>query len=341
MSQPQGPTTGPSNLMPFDLLSPDIAAQLHLESYVFAGATAVYIWDMLNHLKEDYSVVFKTTFRASTVAYIFSRIASLFYILGFAIFTTYPVGACNRTLIVLNTFYPISVGSTALLFFFRVRAVYGNQRSVVLIFAALWLTVLAGSLTCPIGARAVAIGATRGCIIARIPEYMGSAAITVSVHDTAVFLAISYRLLANSHVEHSCGEKVRALFRGGNLPAFSKALFVDGQKYYMITVISNILTASMVYIPGTSPVYHGILSIPNIALTSIMACRVYRHAKLHRPADALSLPMISDYSVATNGFTLPLSVDSNNLKSIATVPTAYSVHDSGFSSNTHGGGVPG
>lgn len=51
----------------------------------------------------------------------------------------------------------------------------------------------------------------------------------------------------------------------------------------------------MIYVPGISAVYHSILVIPNVLLTSIMACRVYRNTKLnvhHSPE--LSIPTLND-----------------------------------------------
>lgn len=70
----------------------------------------------------------------------------------------------------------------------------------------------------------------------------------------------------------------------------------------------NLVTTAMVYAPGISPVYHGMLSIPNVTLSSIMACRVYRNAKLHRPIGVgMSLPVITDAA-----FTVPLSMRSSH-----------------------------
>jgi hypothetical protein len=142
----------------------------------------------------------------------------------------------------------------------------------------------------------------------------------MAVYDTSIFLAISYRLLANLHNERTPGEKIqflfRDLFRGTNMHTFSNALFRDGQKYYMcvrsrltysimsgrnihiglffrrIAVLSNILTVSMVFASHVSPIYRGTFSIPNVALTSIMACRVYRNARLHNVRSAgVSIPL--------------------------------------------------
>ncbi|KAF8161832.1 hypothetical protein K438DRAFT_1472713, partial [Mycena galopus ATCC 62051] len=260
-------------------LPPDIAKQVHIASLVFSGTGAVLVWDILHHLSEDYYLFFKHQFRLSAAAYLVSRrVASLVYVLGFTVFATYPLHNCHTALVVFDAFYPISTGATALLFFIRVRAIYGAARLPTLLFGALWLAVVAISLLVPLSTDATKVGTV--CLVTQIYAWVGAPGIALTVHDTTVFFAISYRLLSNSHVEYTAGQRARALVRGANLHAFSKVLFRDGQSYYMITVVTNVLLVSLVCSPRVSPVYRGMMAIPNIALTNIMACRVYRNAKL-------------------------------------------------------------
>ncbi|KAJ7456805.1 hypothetical protein B0H11DRAFT_1925618 [Mycena galericulata] len=96
-------------------------------------------------------------------------------------------------------------------------------------------------------------GPRRYCTIAELAPYPSSVSITPAVFDIAVFVAILYRFVSNTHVNYTFSDKCRAFFSGVYLPSFSKALFVDGQKYYMITVISNIAMSAMIYAPGLSP----------------------------------------------------------------------------------------
>jgi hypothetical protein len=101
------------------------------------------------------------------------------------------------------------------------------------IFGLLWLFLTGAAITIPASSSdsATKIGST--CIVTHLPEYLSVNGIAMTVYDTSVFLAISYRLLANSHVEQTPGEMTRALFRGAHLHAFSKTLFLDGQQYYL------------------------------------------------------------------------------------------------------------
>jgi hypothetical protein len=149
----------------------------------------------------------------------------------------YPLADCQAAIRVFDSFYPISFGSSSLLFLFRVRAVFGGHRFATWAFGILWISTLAASITIPIGSTATKIGSA--CIVTQLSEYVGVHAIAMTLYDTSVFLAISYRLLANSHVEQTPGDMITALFRGANLPAFSNALFRDGQKYYLCVVRYN------------------------------------------------------------------------------------------------------
>jgi hypothetical protein len=61
-------------------------------------------------------------------------------------------------------------------------------------------------------------------------------------------------------------------------------------------VVSNIITTVMVYAPTSSSLYHGLLVIPNVTLTSMMACRVYRNTMLgltRGGGEKLSLPTLT------------------------------------------------
>ncbi|KAJ7023389.1 hypothetical protein C8F04DRAFT_183006 [Mycena alexandri] len=293
-------------------LPPDTQKQIKVSAYVFAGSTAVFVWDILNNLRSDYSLLFRHRFNTAVLAYLASRIGSFVYVLGFTIFASYPLPDCETAYIVFNIFYPISVSGAAFLFFLRVRAIFQGERMPTIIFGCLWLAVLASSISRSsiISGGAIGLGDPPVCVVAphapQVSAFAGLAGIVIMVHDTIVFFAISYRLTALTQAEQLApGEQVKALFSGANLPAFSKSLFMDGQMYYMVAVVANIVATVMAYVRVT-PVYHGFLVIPNVTLTSIMACRVYRNTKLgvtHGNAD-LTLPTLD--ALGPSGNTTPL-----------------------------------
>ncbi|KAJ7301962.1 hypothetical protein DFH08DRAFT_759861 [Mycena albidolilacea] len=290
-------------------LPANIKSQIQVSACVFAGSSAVLVWDILHNLRNDYSLLFEHKVTLASGSYVVSRLASLIYALGLTLFASYPLPACNTAFLAFNSFYPITVTATAFLFFFRVRAIYRASRLATLIFGFLWLSVLATSTTIPISGRAISFGDRPQCIVAHGAAYNGSSGVTITVHDTIVFFAISYRLVSNfAQEDQTRGEKIRGLFSGANLPAFSKALFNEGQMYYMITVVTNVITTAMVYIPTTRPLYRGLLVIPNVAVSSIMACRVYRNTKLGLTHGNMDLVLPTLNPSASESRSIPLSV---------------------------------
>ncbi|KAJ7713574.1 hypothetical protein B0H16DRAFT_1335203 [Mycena metata] len=293
-------------------LPPDLQKQIVISAYVFAGSTAVFVWDILNNLRSEYSLFSRHRLNVATVGYFASRIASFVYSAVNTIFRrpAYPLQDCAVANAAFSAFFPIGVAGTASLFFFRVRAIFDGELLPSIIFGCLWLAVLASSITTTAAGGAIGVGNPTVCVIASrhfSSAFFGLSGIAITVHDTIVFLAISYRLITNFEAEQQTpGEQVKVLFSGAHLPAFPRSLFIDGQMYYMITVVANIVATVMTFVP-VSPVYHGFLVIPNVTITSIMACRVYRNTKLgvaHSRAD-LTLPTLN--SVAASGNTVPLS----------------------------------
>ncbi|KAJ7128703.1 hypothetical protein C8R44DRAFT_667079 [Mycena epipterygia] len=291
---------------PLSLLSPDLAKLVEIARYIWTGSTAVFVWDVLNNVKADYHLLSRYKISWPVLAYFTSRILCLVYVLGFTIFLTYPVGGCAILDRVLDCLYPVAVPATSLLFFFRVRAVYGGQRIVTVIFGLLWIVELGACMVIPFGTGGINIGPTRYCLVAVVVPWDGAAAITPAIFDTAVFLAISYKLIGNTHVNYSRMEKLRAFFSGAYLPSFSRAIFVDGQVYYMIVVLSNVATCATLWAPGLSTAFRSVLTMPNITITSMMACRVYRNTRLELAKQTNIITPSSNLGGNING-TLPLN----------------------------------
>ncbi|KAJ7079900.1 hypothetical protein C8R44DRAFT_653930 [Mycena epipterygia] len=293
---------------PLSLLPAEVAKVVEVSRYVATGSSAVFIWDVLNNLKDEYHLVSQNPVRWPFVAYFTSRILCLVYVLGFTVFITYPVGGCERLALILTWLYPAAIPATSLLFLSRVRAIYGKTRMVTVIFGLLWIVEFAACMVVPFGTAGANIGSTPYCMISRISPHDAASTITPTIFDTAVFVAISYRLMGHSTKEsahHSWMDKSRAFLTGAYLPSLSRSILVQGQIYYMITAISNIATSVMLY-THLSTGYRGLLGLPNITLTSVLACRVYRsmRLKLEEPSEII---MPSNLRGNING-TLPLNI---------------------------------
>ena len=129
--------------------------------------------------------------------------------------------------------FSVAVPSTALLFFFRARAVFAMNPLVVGLFAVLWLGVLGGCLTTIPGLAGENIGPTPYCITGVIRLYSAAGAITPLINDSIMFCAISWRLWSNTWTRRTVKNGFRAMVFGEYLPAFSRSLLQDGQIYFL------------------------------------------------------------------------------------------------------------
>jgi hypothetical protein len=75
-----------------------------------------------------------------------------------------------------------------------------------------------------------------------------------------------------------------------------------------ITVVVNIFASMIMYLP-VGPIYHGLLTVPSVTLTSILACRVYRRTRLGviRGHGELTLPTLNPVGPSGN-LPIPFSV---------------------------------
>jgi len=208
----------------------------------------------------------------------------LAYIISSAVFSTAPIPSCLALKRTLQVLYVVAIPSTSLLFFFRTRAVFHKEPWVVFFFACMWLAVFVSCFIPMLATATEKIGPTNYCINAEIKLFTTVTAIIPFVNDTLIFISISWRLSCNSSsARRTIKDSVRVLIFGDYLPAFSKAMLQDGQIYYLSTVVSNLITVIFLQLRTIPPVVRAIPAIPNVALMSIMACRVFRKTILGLP----------------------------------------------------------
>ncbi|KAF7336016.1 hypothetical protein MSAN_02315300 [Mycena sanguinolenta] len=136
-------------------------------------------------------------------------------------------------------------------------------------------------------------------------------AIMPLINDTAIFLAINYRILVHTMVADSHLARLRAFFGGTGLSKLSRALLQSGQHFYLIAVATHITFLVVLKLPQLTPVYHAMLSIPGFALINAMACLVFRRIKfgLISSDGTSNIPTInlpSDFHATANPMSLPL-----------------------------------
>ena len=142
---------------------------------------------------------------------------------------------------------------TSLLFFFRTRAVFNTYPWVVIaFFGGLWVAVLGGCLafivdtflssskSVPVNdpASNTQAGTTPICINQGTDAFIVSSIIIPLINDTLVFLAISWRLSRISYDPYTLksASGIKFFIFGDYLPEFSKAMFRDGQAYYLLAI---------------------------------------------------------------------------------------------------------
>ncbi|KJA25595.1 hypothetical protein HYPSUDRAFT_134612 [Hypholoma sublateritium FD-334 SS-4] len=266
---------------PLAFLTPEEAYQASVSNYVLAGTSAVLVWDVLDNVSIDFGIVFRSRFTLSTAAFVVSRLATLALAITLDIFSTAPTGNCVNFHTLSTAFYPISVGCSALLFFFRLRAIYNRDRIVVGFFFILWCGLVTCTSFIPANVIGGALGPTKYCTSVNNKSVQLSFAGVIAplVNDTLIFCAISWRLVQNAYIEGNLGQNVKVAMFGTYLPTFSKGLLLDGQRYYLITLISNLIAVVIAFDTSVPPEMRSIFSQPNIVLTNIMACRVYRRIR--------------------------------------------------------------
>ena len=174
---------------------------------------------------------------------------TLIYIVGCVVFHSKPlinllnrsecasivgrVGNCQTFAEILGAGFAIAVPATTFLFLLRVCAVYNMNKHIVIVFGIFWLGTLACAITLPFAIFGAHIGPTAMCIDSGVRSYSSAGVVAHMVYDSLVFLAITYRLLDTASVGETVGDKMRAFFKGGALPALTRCLLKSGQIYYL------------------------------------------------------------------------------------------------------------
>ncbi|KAJ6465754.1 hypothetical protein C8R45DRAFT_1106796 [Mycena sanguinolenta] len=262
---------------PLAYLPPSVAEPFEQSRYLYAATIGAYVWDIALNLGNDYALLFKYKVRFPTIVYFLSRIFTLAYIL-----------TC---------------------FVYAATAVWHRSKVVFAVFSILLLGVLGAGITLPVGVRAAHIGPTMQCIDTVIPDYTEVVTIMPLIYDTAIFLAITYRVLAHTIVADSLAARVRAFFGGPGLSTLSQALLRSGQHFYFIAVAGNV-TLLVLLRSQLNPVYRSMFAAPILTLVNAMACLVFRRIRfgLISPDGISKAPnaSLSDFRATTNPRSFPL-----------------------------------
>ncbi|KAF8207921.1 hypothetical protein K438DRAFT_1904628 [Mycena galopus ATCC 62051] len=296
----------PNPFTPLAFLPPDNAHQVQVEEYVLVGTAGAFVWEILSSLYSDYRLVAKCRVGLPTYTYLFARLWSFLFVFSSAFFQTYPFKNCVLGQHLVGVTIAVAVPANAFLFFLRARAIYDQNPFFVAFLAISWVGVAVSSAMVPAGINGGNIGPTNYCRAVSTKPFISAVTIAPLFNDTIIFVAISWRLYRNSHVDRS----FRNFVTGESLPRFSKALLQDGQLYYLvpisITVACNLLAMIMFYNPHVAVPYQTMFTVPNVMVTNAMASHVYRKTKLGYHERIVTSSELNFQSQKASGCTLPM-----------------------------------
>ncbi|KAF7335984.1 hypothetical protein MSAN_02312100 [Mycena sanguinolenta] len=231
-----------------------------------------------------------------------------------------------------------------MLFLLRVTAVWYPSKIACAVFSVLWIAVLGAGIAFALGLHGQHIGPTKHCITMITPANTEVVVCIILplVNDTAIFLAINYRILAHTIVTDSPMVRLRIFFRWYGIIRTNEGVaseraavllvseyYAWGIKWFNVTlrlaVAANLALLVVLKLPQIA-VYR-LMPVPFFALINAMACLVFRRIKfgLISP-DGTSKISITGLSVDFNATENPSSPPFHYCR---THPTA-----TGFGSDT-------
>ncbi|KAF9233841.1 hypothetical protein BU15DRAFT_79699 [Melanogaster broomeanus] len=277
-------------------LQPAEANEYEVSRNVCLATLGALTWDILSSLPEDWKITRTSRPTPVLFAYFSARICTLVVVLLSVLERTGPITQCGVLVLSLCVFWVIASAANSYLFLTRVHAVFLQDRIVCHFFTFLWFAGFGTSFLSLIDPlhHYYEIADTRHCIGLKVADYLSAAFIVPGLFDALVFLAVTYKILVSHRT--SAPRTWRVFCCGEALPRLSRAILQGGQQYYMYrstyqiisrSLISNRITAGVnvtravvTLLPSASPVLQKAFSSPAVALTSVMACRVFRNLRL-------------------------------------------------------------
>ncbi|THU91233.1 hypothetical protein K435DRAFT_841115 [Dendrothele bispora CBS 962.96] len=285
-----------SPLVPRDMgLSPEaLTLEIEVTIYVLLVSAGMLIWDTVSNLGDDYRMLanLEWTLRKSIsiTVYIVSRLSALGLLATGLIMG--PLRAnldCHIAGIFLEFFFFIVISTTTGLFALRVRAIFNGRPLIQAAFLALWMGT-AGSCVLAffvLGSSSNPDKSVSSCILVERKISLGLIiAVMAMVHDTAVFLGVSYQMYHYHRLfggNTSSSRRVKILVTNGkDLPPLMKSLLHDGQMYYLISLFFEIVVVILLLVPGLGPYYRCFILPAHLVIVNAIACLVFRNVQLGR-----------------------------------------------------------
>ncbi|KAI0791744.1 hypothetical protein C8Q75DRAFT_805350 [Abortiporus biennis] len=270
----------PNPSTPFAWLPADIATQVQNANLFVVAIVGAWTCNFLMSLHEEIRML--TTSERYTIpdfCYLLARVTTMGYLVSSTIFVAREVEHCQTLMRIIGCFGGLAMPINSLLLFHRVRAVFHENRPVIVMFAILWLSTFS-CLTVLIGTKAAHIGPTKFCIESAFVSSNAVGLVVIAIYDTLLYFAISARLTLYDHPNMTLREWLKMFLTGRGLHKIARTLFTSGQLYYLATVAVNIVTMVMILDPKVSEVYRAMIAVLDVAVQNAMACLVYRQIKI-------------------------------------------------------------
>ncbi|KZP23848.1 hypothetical protein FIBSPDRAFT_447659 [Athelia psychrophila] len=225
------------------LAGPDMLGE-QLKQYLAFACLTLSVWDWLLALSDEYDIIRRTlsrrvfNWRSAGVisAYIVCRASSAGYAIVTVILAVAKFDSCRGIGRIICILYGISAPATALLFCFRVSAIYLNSRIMVAFFTLGWLAVTGcRAYDAYLGMLKFSSGPDRSCgiILPANGKIDAVSYVSLAVYDTVVYLAISWRLSSEPMTGSHWQARLSSFVSGTGLYRLSRTLLRDGQFYYL------------------------------------------------------------------------------------------------------------
>ncbi|THU81159.1 hypothetical protein K435DRAFT_937761, partial [Dendrothele bispora CBS 962.96] len=196
---------------------------------------------------------------------------------------------CQIAAVFLETFFVLVVGSTLGLLYLRARAICLDHPLIRSLLLTLWLATVGSSFVAffVVNATPSPDKALSSCIITLDHFSAGAAlALTAMIHDTAVFVAISWKMYKFVHPSRSGNYSYKEvtffiLSPTARSPLW-KCILQDGQIFYLISLFWEVLVTILALMSSIGPYYRFFMLSVHLIIVNSMACHVFRNVRLGR-----------------------------------------------------------
>ncbi|TCD63661.1 hypothetical protein EIP91_005141 [Steccherinum ochraceum] len=233
---------------------------------IVIGIVGAWAWEVLVSLPDEYRMFKRCGIRVPDVVYILAsqalidltslqfgmRLTTACFFGVTTAFVIAPVHNCHILAQVQSSAGSIQIPVNALLFLFRIRAVFHDNRIVILAFVFLWLGLFGTCMSALLSLDAIPLPGTQRCLETAAQVTGAATLVYDAAYDTVVFVAMSTQLVL---VYRYSGKTWRVFFTGQGMGDVSRILLQTTQQYYIVTAGFTILCSVLVLTPSIPPAY--------------------------------------------------------------------------------------